>query len=100
MVPELRKRHRFLWGFWIWLLPLGFAYAVWSLPEKVIVSELPVQKPAAFTNIELTGETDWIKVHLRAEAVMASKQLELELKKPLQIPSAQLYWQGAFLGSL
>ncbi|HMQ47426.1 MAG TPA: hypothetical protein PKA00_08640 [Saprospiraceae bacterium] len=100
MIPELRKRHRLLWSFWILLLPLGFAYIVWSLPQKTIVSELPVQKTPALADTEQTKETEWIKVNLLTQADMASKQLELQLKKPLHIPSAQLYWQGVFLGSI
>lgn len=99
MVPELRKRHRLIWQIGSVLLCLGFAAAVWVLPQ-------PVTQPKPFQKIDPplprildTQESEELTIHLRGDSTVGT-QLEFIIKKPLEQPMALLYWQYMFIGTL
>lgn len=99
MVPELRKRHRLIWQIGSVLLCLGFAAAVWVLPQ-------PVAQPKPFQKIDPplprildTQESEELTIHLRGDSTVGT-QLEFIIKKPLEQPMALLYWQYMFIGTL
>jgi len=98
MTPELRLRHRRVWQIWAILLPIGFVSAILVLPQKVVQTALVEKIAEPLQNIEQTKEIEWLVANIRAAD--GSKQLEILLKKPLDIPSAQIFWQNTFLGSL
>ncbi len=100
MVPELRKRHRMVWQVWAFLLPVGFVLAILVLPKKGWQPNLIENTPIALPNLEQTQENEWLVASIRTQPALSDKQLEIKLKKPLNIPSAQVFWQNAFLGSL
>jgi hypothetical protein len=99
MVPELRQRHRFIWRMWALLLPIGFVGAIVVLPKKVFQLTLLQTSEAPRTTLEQTQENGWLIANIRT-AENGAKQLEIVLKKPLDIPATQLFWQNTFLGSL
>lgn len=100
MVPELRKRHRLIWQVWALLLPIGFVLAILVLPKQVKIAQLPIANDMPFATIEESESTEALKVNLRAQAGLPNKQLEIILTQPLDVPSARVYWQNTFLGSL
>ncbi len=100
MVPELRKRHRLVWQVWAFLLPIGFIFAILVLPKQMPVNQLPIAREAPFGNIAQSESTDVLTASLRAQAGSPNKQLEIKLKKPLDVPLAQVFWQNTFLGNL
>lgn len=100
MVPELRKRHRLVWQVWALLLPIGFVSAILVLPKQMPVNQLPIAREMPLGNIVQSESTDALIVSLRAQAGLSNKQLEITLKKPLDMPSALVYWQDTFIGSL
>lgn len=99
MTPELRLRHRHVWQLWAFLLPLGFVLAIIALPKQVTQAQLYNNTTPPLGKLEQTRTTEWLLVRLFA-ADSLHKQLEITLKKPLNIPAAQIFWQDTYLGSL
>lgn len=99
MVPELRQRHRLVWQVWAFVLPIGFVLAILVLPKKVFQTDLIEKSEAPLPIVAQTQENEWLTVNLR-NSDSQTKQLEIILKKPLDIPAAQVFWQNTFLGSL
>lgn len=99
MIPELRKRHRRVWQLWALLLPAGFFLAIWVLPEGVIQPDLIKKTLPPLPNVDQVKETTWLTATIRSDESQ-HKQLEIYIDQPLSMPSGQLYWQNAFLGSL
>lgn len=100
MVPKLRTRHRLIWQIWALLLPIGFVMAILVLPKPIKQTQLPITDDKPFAIIEQSESTEAFIVNVRAQAGLPDKQLEIILKKPLKVPSAQIYWQNTFIGSL
>ena len=99
MVPELRKRHRIIWQIGSVLLCLGFAGAVWVLPQPVTQTQ-PFRKiDPPLPRILDTQESEELTINLRGDSTIGT-QLEFIIKKPLEQPVAQLYWQYIFIGVL
>lgn len=99
MVPELRQRHRLVWQLWAVLLPIGFVFAIVVLPKKVVQTALIENTIAPLPTISKSKETDWLIANIRSSG-NARQQLEILLKKPLDVPATQVFWQNTFLGSL
>lgn len=99
MIPELRKRHRLVWRIWAFVLPIGFMLAILVLPKKITQAQLYQGTPPPLAKLEQTRETEWLLLRLFASDSL-HKQLEITLKKPLNIPVAQVFWQNRYLGSL
>lgn len=99
MTPELRQRHRRVWQLWAILLPIGFVSAILVLPQKVTQATLVENTATPLSKIIQTKETDWLTANIRSSD-SDNKQLEIVLKKPLNVPSTQIFWQNTFLGNL
>lgn len=99
MTPELRNRHRRVWQLWAILLPIGFVSAILVLPQKTTQAALVENSTQPLPNVLQTQHTAWLTANLRTSDA-PNKQLEIILKKPLELPSAQLYWQNTFIGNL
>ncbi|MFN7117584.1 MAG: hypothetical protein ACK4TA_12350 [Saprospiraceae bacterium] len=99
MVPELRRRHRLLWQMWAVLLPIGFVIAILALPKQPTQAQLYDNTAAPLDKLEQTRETEWLLVRLFA-ADSLHKQLEITVKKPLNVPATQVFWQDRYLGNL
>ena len=99
MVPELRKRHRLIWQLGSILLCLGFVAAVWVLPQPVTQTKLFQKINPPLPRILDTQESEEFTINLRGDSTKGT-QLEFIIKKPLDQPVAQLYWQYIFIGVL
>ncbi len=99
MVPELRKRHRIIWQIGSVLLCLGFAAAVWVLPQPVAQTQAFQKIDPALPRILDTQESEELTINLRGDSTIGT-QLEFIIKEPLEQPVAQLYWQYTFIGVL
>jgi hypothetical protein len=99
MVPELRRRHRLIWQIGALVLILGFCGAVWVLPKPGFSASLVQQPHVVFPQVLTTKKVDEFSFVLRGN-LQGEKQLEVTIQKPLTIPSAQIYWQNNFIGSL
>ncbi len=99
MVPELRERHRRVWRMAALVLLLGFILAIIALPKPVTQAQLYNNTASPLNKLEQTRETEWLLVHLFATDSL-HKQLEITVKKPLNVPAAQVFWQDTYLGNL
>jgi hypothetical protein len=97
MVPELRKRHRIIWQIGAVVLVFGFVAAVLVLPKPSQPSswEQPIAAPLA--RKLATQQSEWFDFTLRGEG-KKGLQLEVVVKKTLDLPSVQFFWQNSYLG--
>ncbi len=93
MVPELRKRHKWMWLVLTILLPLGFITAYSLIPESQELrnKQLPATKPIPLTKIVSIRQTPQFDVSLREDNGLGLKQIEVTLKETLTRPSTHLY---------
>lgn len=99
MVPELRERHRRVWRLAALVLPVGFVLAIIALPKQPTQTQLYNNTALPLHKLEQTRETEWLLVRLFATDSL-HKQLEITVKKPLNVPATQVFWQDRYLGSL
>ena len=93
MVPELRKRHKWMWLILTILLPMGFitAYSLIPQSQEVINEQLPASKPIPLSKIASIQNTPQFDVSLREDANLGMKQVEVIVKERLNRPSTHLY---------
>ena len=99
MVPELRKRHRLIWQLGSMVMVIGFLGAIVVLPQSVTQSKLIHQIDPPLHRILDTQESEELTINLRGDPALGT-QLEFIIKKPLEQPMAQLFWQYSFIGVL
>ena len=99
MVPELRKRHRIIWQFGSVLLCLGFAAAVWVLPQPVSAGQWVQEQVRPFPKILAEKHLDELSARLK---VGDKRQLQIEIiqEKAYPVPFAELLCNGVVLGAL
>lgn len=111
MIPELRKRHKWMWLILTILLPMGFitAYSLIPKSQELVNKQLPTTKPIPLTKILSLKNTPQFDVSLREDSHLGLKQIEVLVKKTLTRPSTHLYLsdksskgikQAQFLGIL
>lgn len=93
MVPELRKRHRWMWLILTILLPMGFITAYSLIPQipEPISKNLPALKPSPLSKIQSIHQIPQFDVSLREDNNMGLKQIEVVVKTPSNRPSTHLY---------
>ncbi|MFK7903758.1 MAG: hypothetical protein AB8B69_01470 [Chitinophagales bacterium] len=93
MVPQLRRRHKWMWLILTILLPMGFitAYSLMPPTQETIAQPLPDSKPAPLSKIISIRQTPQFDVKLREDNILGLKQIEVVLNKALKRPSTHLY---------
>ncbi len=93
MVPELRKRHKWMWLILTILLPMGFITAYSLIPQipETVSQNLPAIKPTPLSKIQSIHQIPQFDVSLREGNNMGLKQVEVVVKTPSNRPSTHLY---------
>ena len=93
MVPQLRRRHKWIWLILTILLPLGFitSYSLISQTQDMVNAPLLASKPAPLSKIASIRETPQFDIRLREDNNLGLKQIEVTLNEPLSRPSTHLY---------
>ena len=93
MIPELRKRHKWMWLILTVLLPLGFitAYSLMPKPAVLVNEQLPTSKPIPLTKVVSNRQTPQFDVSLREDNGLGIKQIEIKVKENLTRPSNHIY---------
>jgi len=99
MVPELRKRHRIIWQIGSVLLCLGFAAAVWVLPQPVPVGQWVQEQVQPLPRILAEKHLNELSARLK---IGDTRHLQIEIiqEKAYPVPFAELLCNGAVLGVL
>ncbi len=79
MVPSLRNRHRVIWMVLAFLLPIGFALAVWSIPNYPGFNVMPAE----------SNNEDYCKITYSKNS-LNGVFVSLELLKPIISPAPVL----------
>lgn len=93
MIPELRKRHKWMWLILTILLPLGFitAYSLILKPAVVTNEQLLTSKPIPLTKVVSNRQTPQFDVSLREDNGLGMKQIEIKVKENLTLSSTHIY---------
>lgn len=99
MVPELRKRHRMIWQIGSVLLCLGFAAAVWVLPQPVPEGQWVQEQVQPLPRILAEKHLNELSARLK---IGDTRHLQIEIiqEKAYPVPFAELLCNGAVLGVL
>lgn len=99
MVPELRKRHRIIWQIGSVLLCLGFAAAIWVLPQPVPAGQWVQAQVQSFPKILAEKHFNELSARLK---IGDGRHLQIEIiqKKAYPVPFAELLCNGVVLGTL
>ena len=89
MIIQLRSRHYYTWLFLAILLPLGFAWAYFNIPENKI-DPFSRNVEIAFPTIISSKQTDDLKVNLR-QNTDGKQQIEIIILQPLIGAANQLF---------
>ncbi len=99
MVPELRKRHRWIWLLLLVILPVGVVITLRNLPESAIQLTPFPDKHTQLPMVVGSMMDEHLKVYLRMSEE-GNHELEVMLYRPIPVPAAQVFWQGKFLGDI
>lgn len=91
MIKSLRKRHLQVWYALMVLLPVGILFAWLAIPHQHPVKLLQASNTNVLPVIEKTVELPGYTIHLRADELRSSRQLEWINKLVLKVPSAVIY---------
>ncbi|MEZ4886920.1 MAG: hypothetical protein R3E32_19480 [Chitinophagales bacterium] len=93
MIPELRKRHKWMWLVLTVLLPLGFitAYSLIPTSQVMVNQNFPATLPIPLAKIVSIRNTPQFDIQLREDNVLGLKQIEVVVKNALTRPSTHLY---------
>ena len=92
MIRSLRKRHLSIWILLGLLLPIGFVMAFLAVPKlDPVEQKLQFGLEEAYPNVIGSGETDLLAVQVRENPMTGLRQIEIEVKQPLEAASALVY---------
>lgn len=89
-----------IWTLLVLLLPIGLVMSIAVLPKKFDSPWVVNAPDVAFRTTLATENNEWLSVSIKSQENTKDKQLEIVLKKPLQIPSAYVYFQQTIVGVL
>ncbi|MFA8436340.1 MAG: hypothetical protein ACEPOZ_17655 [Marinifilaceae bacterium] len=86
-----RKRHLISWLLLALLLPIGFAAAIWVIPQPIHQEEIFRKYPEALPEVISWKSSDNLVAALRADTEREDYQLEIIVTKPFQHPNILVY---------
>ena len=103
MTPTLRKAHRYIWYTLAGALPLGWAAAIWVMPDTVWQQPVRPGQPDALPTLVLSKQSGDFVVNLRQKRTGTRQQVEFLVTKPLTQANTSVILEGqpeVLLGAL
>jgi len=94
MTPTLRKAHRYIWYTLAGALPLGWAAAIWVMPDAVWQQPIRPGQSDPLPALVLSKQSGDFVVSLRQNRAGTRQQLEFQVTKPLAQANTSVILEG------